>query len=225
MNLSIQTILKEELDKERSKEKKLATSWHPSSLGSCLTGAYLARIGIPPDIEFDDRTLRVFSMGRHIEDWLIELIEKSGTKVERGVRIEWPEVNVTGYVDLIIEDEKGNKLPYEIKSRNSRSFWYMEKQGQGANRQHEMQLWTYLHCLKLEEGRLIYCSKDDLSLLEFIVRHDDVSIKEEVTEELEILNRALKENLPPKPSEEVNWKQKYCRWHKQCINQLKYSTI
>lgn len=223
IQFSIQNILNEQL--QREKQKREIKSWHPSKLGSCLTGAYLERLGVPPDEEFDDRTLRVFSVGKHVEDWFVGLIERSGAKIEKQVRIEIPEFDVTGYADLVIETPAG-RMPYEIKSKHSKSFWYMEKKGLGAAIQNRMQLWVYLYCLRLEEGRLLYFSKDDLTIAEYPVFLNDTELAKLVTDELEILNRAWKEKLPPPPIvDEKDWRTRYCRWHKKCLSQERYLEV
>lgn len=218
--LSAQNIINEKIQKDRP--VKSINSWHPSKLGSCLTGAYLERLGVKPDEDFDERTLRVFSVGKMMEEWLVNLVKESGIKCEEQVRIELPEYNVTGYADLVV-DREGQKEIYEVKSKHSKSFWYMEKKGQGAQEQHRMQLWTYLKALNIEKGRIVYISKDDLAILEFPVLLGDIVLGDKTTTELSTLNRAWKEKLPPKPVGDLeDWRAKYCRWHKQCVNQPKY---
>ena len=83
---SIQKFINEELNKE-SKDDEI-TSWHSSQLGSCLTGAYLRRIGTKPDVSFDDRTLRVFGMGRFVENWVVEVLKKTDLKIKTQGHIE-----------------------------------------------------------------------------------------------------------------------------------------
>ena|SRR3990167_10916610 len=209
MNLSLENLIAQSL---KGKEKKEQKSWHPSALGQCLTGVYLQRAGIPPDEEFDERTLRVFSVGKHFEDWLISLIKETDAEVETQVRIEWPEMDVTGYCDAVI-----NGTPYEFKSKHSKAFWYMEREG-APPLQNRMQLWLYLKVLDKETGRLCFVSKDDLTIAEYIVLRDDTELEEKVVNELSILNKAWKEKLPPPVTYKLDsWQAKYCRWHLKCI--------
>lgn len=193
-------------------------SWWASSLGGCLTGAYLTRKGLAKK-SFNDRTLRVFQAGRMFEDWLVGLVAKQTNKFETQVGCSWKEMNLTGYADLVIND-----LVYEVKSKHSRAFWYMDRKGEGASRHNQYQLWTYLKCLGKKEGRLIYISKDDLGVLEYPVFVDDKKLESEVVAELTTLNRAWKEELPPKPIEDKkDWRYKYCDIHKEhCLKQPKY---
>lgn len=213
MDISIEQLITQAL---RPKEKRPINSWHPSALGSCLTGAYLNRLGLEPDHELDERVLRIFSVGKHFEDWVVGLIKDSGQKVETQVRVEWPEMDVTGYVDLMIDG-----MPIELKTKHSKSFWYMTKQG--APRQNQMQLWTYLKILNLPEGRLAFFSKDDMAIQEYPVYLNDEALGEEVINELTILNRAWEEKLPPPPIEDPkDWRYRFCRFHLSCLNFKEY---
>lgn len=221
----IEQLITDALTKERY--KKEITSWHPSKLGSCLTGAYLERAGVQADEEFDARTLRVFSAGKHFEEWATGLIKTSGKNVEEQVRIEWPDYNVTGYADLLMDD-----VVYEIKSKNSRAFWHMVgnarsgRRGTGPSRHHEMQLWVYLKVLGRQRGEIVYISKDDLAIQQYPVYLNDEKLEKEVVRELTILNQAAKELLPPPVTfDEKDWRAKYCRFHQQCTTQPKYLTV
>ena len=137
-------------------------------------------------------------------------------------RIEDKELNITGYADLVVTIPK-KKIVYEINSKNSKAFWYMEKKKEGANHQHQLQIWTYLWKLNIAEGRLIYLSKDDLSILEYPVYLNDQFLMMEVMNELTVLNKAWEAKLPPPPIiNKEDWRYKYCRWHKMCLSREKY---
>lgn len=205
----------------RERDTHTPQHWSPSRLGSCLCGMYLERLGVPPDEEFDDRTLRVFSAGKLFEDWVIGLITKTDVKFETQVECLWEEMDARGYADLVVEN--GTKIVYEIKSKNSRAFWYMDKKKEGPNRQHALQLWYYLECLKLPQGRLLYLEKDTLTTLEYIVLHSDDLLRQEVTAQLTLLNRAWKEKIAP-PYATEGWQVDYCRFHKKCVAQPNYLT-
>ncbi len=219
--IPIQQLINQSL-KEKNAERgnKPIVSWHCSSLGSCLRGIYLKRQGKLPDTALDERTLRVFDMGNKIEDWLVGLIEKQpDVKVETQVRIEDKELGVSGYADMVIEYE-GEKQVYEIKSKHSKSFWWMKKKGEGASRHNMQQLWIYLKVLGIDKGNLIYVSKDDSAILEYPVLLSDKSLEKEVMEQLTLLNKAWKEQdifILPLPKE-GDWLAKYCSHHKQCVN-------
>ena len=218
--MTSQILINEQLKKEREEHKKEINHWHPSKLGSCLTGMYLERLDLPPDKDFDERTLRVFAVGHIFEKWYLDTVEKSGAVVDRQIALEWPEFDVRGALDAEIDG-----LPHELKSKHSRGFWHMIREG-GASRHHMMQLWTYLKMRDKKEGRLIYISKDDLGIQEYVVLLNDESLEKEVTNELEILNKAWKEKVAPAIEfNEDDWRAKYCRWHLQCLKYESTSTM
>lgn len=222
--IPIQKLLNEEIEKSRQ-EKKEITSWRPSRLGACLRGIYFERLGVEGE-EFDERTLRVFNVGNMFEEWIIGLIEKCpDIKIEKQVRIEDKELGVSGYVDMVAEYQ-GVKKAYEIKSRQSKSFWWMKNNGEGANEQHKKQLWIYLKVLGIEEGGIIYISKDDLSILEYPIFLKDKKLGAETLEELRLLNLAWAEQKPellPLP-EEKSFKSRYCRFHKDYCLKVENTT-
>ena len=199
--------------KVSEREEHEITSWTASKLGSCLTGVYLERLGEKPDKEFDNRTLRVFSVGKMFEDWIVGLCEG----VETQVRCELPEYNATGYADMVVTNDK--KYVYEIKSKHSYGFKYLKD---GANRQHRMQVWFYLKCLEIEEGRIFYISKDDLRVADFLVELKDEQLTKDVLNELTVLNEAWEKKIPPPLPKEDDWRATYCRWHKSCVSQENY---
>src|SRR3990167_8610518 len=146
MEFSIQKLINDQIASERT--PRLPQSWSPSKLGSCLSGVYLERMGVKPDEDFDERTLRVFSMGKKIEDWVVDLALKQNPAIETQVEIRWSEYDVHGFADMKI----GNDLVYEVKSKQSKGFWWMEKKKEGANIHHKQQLWVYLK--RSEERRV-----------------------------------------------------------------------
>lgn len=218
MKIPIQEMINESVQRD---DKKEMTSWHASGVGSCLRGQYFQRLGVEPDEGFDDRTLRVFQCGRLFEDWVVDLIKKRDD-IEvlddegKQIYVRDDDLDVSGYVDLMVEYE-GKKKIYEIKSKHSKSFWYMKRDGKPM-RHHEYQLWIYLKLLEIEEGGLVYVSKDDLAILEYPVFLEDRKLEKEVTERLRLLNKAWEEKDPSVlPLPENEWRAKYCRFHSHCL--------
>lgn len=213
--INIQNLINNKLSEASEEREREIKHWHPSKLGQCMRGVYLERLGVKPDYEFDQRMLRVFDVGHLFEKWVVELIEGlKGYKFETQLRVEDKALDVAGYADLLIKKRKEKKL-YEIKSKHSRSFWYM-KEREGAQVNHEMQLWLYLYLLKIKEGSILYVSKDDLTLLEYPVLLNNKKLEGMVMKELETLNKCWKEKTLPPMAEVGSWQAKLCRWHKQC---------
>jgi len=221
---SIQKLISDKL--RANQENREIKNWHASGLGTCMTGRYLARLGVKPDQEFDDRTLRVFSVGNLFEDWIVNLLKGiNSVQVETQGRVESKELDISGRYDLKITKD-GKPLIYELKSKQSKAFWYMSNKGEGASPHNKMQLWLYLYLTGVEEGRLVYISKDDLSILEYPIFRDDKELKDSVLSELDILNRAWEAKLPPNPiADPKDWRNRYCNFHKQCISQEKYLEV
>ncbi len=223
--ISIQQLINSELRKKQNeREPRNQTTWHASALGSCMCGQYLQRLGVEPDQEIDDRTLRVFQMGNHIEDWVMGLIKKQeGVEIETQGRVFDEKLNLSGYYDLKLKHlETGKEIINEIKSKNSRSFWYMDKKGQGAQLSHQMQLWAYLYALQIDEGRIIYVSKDDLPILEYPIFRNNEKLEKLVIDQLNILNEAWGKKIPPLPAPKDSWMTNYCNYHKKCLEVKEY---
>ena len=220
MDISIEDIINKAIREKNDKERKdqRQTSWHASGLGGCLRGQYFSRLGLEPDYSIDDRTLRVFDVGNKTEDWLVDLIktQKEIVKSETQVRVEDKKLDISGRADLVLTF-RDEKVVYEIKSKHSRAFWHMKKDGPQLS--HQYQLWTYLYLLNIDRGKLVYVSKDDLAIMEFEVRKDNEKLKNEVMTILNLLNEAWKKKDPlilPLPDKD-SWQARYCRYHKRCI--------
>lgn len=222
---SVQSLISSHLRKKtRGEEKREIKSWYASGLGGCLTSRYLQRTQETIPTEYDDRTLRVFASGKHFEDWLVEILkaEIGDKSCQTQVRCEDEELNLTGYADFLVTTPLGNKIVYECKTKHSRAFFYMKNKGEGPMVQHKMQLWSYLYCLKINEGRLIYIEKDSLSLLEYPIFLADAKLEAIVRDELNELNACLRERHVPAPvMDKKDWRYKYCRLHEQCLEAYK----
>ena len=209
----IQEIINARL--KENNETREVTSWHPSRLGSCLTGVYLERLGVPPDREFDAQTLLSFWLGRTYEKAIAELLA-GDNKFEWQVPVKWTEYDISGKIDTLYLIE-GN-IPHEIKSTNSDAFKRIKSSG--PKRQHQMQLWTYLKCLNLPEGNLVYGDRGWGGIAEYVVLLADKELENEVVEELEILKKAWETKVaPPITFDEKDWRAKYCRFHQKCLTQ------
>lgn len=229
----IQKLINQKLTENRKESKSKITSWRSSGLGSCLTSRFLERKGVKADSEFDERTLRVFSVGVMLEDWLVNLLTgQKGVEFKAQIPLDEPKWDFTGHLDLYMK--KPQEIVYEFKSKHSGAFWYMDKKGEGANKQHKMQLWSYLWLTGVEKGMIVYISKDDLAILEYPIFKSDKKLEEAVMNELIVLNESWKQKLPPPPIRwdfeerkfveltKKDWQYTYSRWNKQIFEQKKY---
>lgn len=213
------------------REATAVTSWWPSGIGSCPTGRYLMRKGIVKKEPFDARTLRVFMAGNHFEDWLSDAFTKSATKrygenitIERQVAFRDDTIGTSGKADMLVTLGDLKKL-YEFKSMHSQSFHWMRKRGENGKLHHRCQLWLGLHVLNINEGSLVYISKDDLTVLEFPVYRADGNLGAIALDDLNLMNTAWKAELPPPPLPPDAWQSQYCNFHKDCVAQQEYLPV
>lgn len=105
----------------------------------------------------------------------------------------------------------------EIKSINSNAFWAKKDYIGAGYPHHKLQLYTYLKALNLPEGRLLYVSKDDLSLQEGLVMLDSKELAEEWNKDIETMTDFYRKDIvPPKEDDivfneekkryEINWR-------------------
>lgn len=212
-------------------------SWWATDLNSCLRGAFYRRKGLPPISVITPDRMGIMEVGKIVEEWIVNKVKQSGNLVAEQLRVEAPEYEASGKVDLIL-NEGGRPVLYEIKSTNSYSFKYKLKNRE-PQPQHKLQTLFYLWRLRNHGhkdishvdfsnliGRLIYVSRDDLNRLIIPVDYSQESIKP-VIEQLEILNSFWKKDeLPPIPTpviydEErgkwgINWVCEFCAYHELC---------
>ena len=100
-------------------------------------------------------------------------------------------------------------LVYEIKSVNSQLFWSKKDYLLEAYPHHVMQLHTEMKASKLPEGRLLYVSKDDLTILEFPLMYDNPEREKLWQDDVEKMSHYILNDItPPKPDEIVFDKRK-----------------
>lgn len=219
------------------REPYVKKSWWATDLNSCLRGAFYRRKGLPPISVITPDRMGIMEVGKIVEEWIVNKVKQSGNLVAEQLRIEAPEYEASGKVDLIL-NEGGRPVLYEIKSTNSYSFKYKLKSRE-PQPQHKLQTLFYLWRLRNYghkdmshidfsnlTGRLIYVSRDDLNRLIIPVDYSESTIKP-VIEQLEILNTSWKKDeLPPIPTpfiydEErgkwgINWVCEFCAYHELC---------
>lgn len=150
--------------------------WYPSQLGFCDRSAVLQHAGVE-EIPHDDRTLRVFYTGRIVHQAIQDLHPWEVVGHELRVRNE--EYKVSGKIDSLARLPDGTLEVQEFKTMNSRSFSYADL----PKKEHLYQIGVYLlwpssyevepgvwtfHPVP-DRGRLVYISKDDLRVEEYIV--------------------------------------------------------
>lgn len=107
------------------------------------------------------------------------------------------------------------ELLYDFKSINSMAFWNKKDYLAQAYPWHRLQLYAYLKANNVQEGRLLYISKDDLMTAEFPVYLNDVNLAELYKKDTEGMTHFIRNKIePPKPENIVFNKKGKIRFQK-----------
>lgn len=108
-----------------------------------------------------------------------------------------------------------NDLVYEIKSVNSMLFWSKKDYLKEAYPQHQLQAYAEMKATNLPEARLLYISKDDLTVAEFPLFLNDKELESRYEEDLTKMSEFVRTNTePPKPDFIVFDSKKKLRYQK-----------
>lgn len=173
-------------------ERQRSGKWNPSSFGGCFRKQFWSRKNETPSNPPDQRTLRIFEAGRLFEKFVVDLIAKEN-HIDLQVLVECEDVK--GYADLV----NGNEVA-DVKSQHSKSFWWMLKRDCDirAEKYHNWLQVMYYACeLKKQFGRLIFISKDDLCIQEYVQPLNDYWLSELDMELSELRMLWEQDELPP----------------------------
>ena len=195
------------------KLKQRSGKWSPSSFGRCYRQQYWNRKDALKSNPPDTRTYRVFKAGRLFHDFVQGLLDG----VETEVKVECEDV--LGYADIVRDNEV-----VDLKSQHSKSFWWMKKKNADIRKEkygNWLQLMYYVRELNKTFGRLVFISKDDLCIMEYVECINDWT--DELDNELTALRYLWKkQELPPAlPRCEPNakgeyWECNYCDFKDKC---------
>ena len=94
-------------------------------------------------------------------------------------------------------------LVYEIKSVNSQVFWAKKDYLSEAYPHHQLQCFAEMKATGLPEGRILYISKDDLTVAEFPLRLDDPSLNERYEKDVKTMTEYIKNKIEPAKPESI----------------------
>tara|TARA_R110002073_G_scaffold89347_4_gene211739 strand:+ start:273 stop:989 length:717 start_codon:yes stop_codon:yes gene_type:complete len=182
--MNIIDVYDEYIDNKRKKNedvryKDFKDWFHASGTGTCVRKHYYANVAKMPRNPKSRDTLRLFRLGdivhTDIQAAVSECAKKEGTEVFIETEIRLPELNVRGFLDLVVVEDSAL---YDIKTCNSRKFKTIQN-GKLNNfnepTNYYMQLGTYGHWYEkhtgnpLEKLALLYYNKDTSEMLEFLV--------------------------------------------------------
>lgn len=105
----------------------------------------------------------------------------------------------------------------DVKTVNSRSFWYAGNQDESTGffkgyDHHKLQLFTYLFAENEPEGRLFYISKDDLTLMESPVSLNNQILKELWLNDITQMTHYYKNNIEPPKEDDLVFNERKQMW-------------
>lgn len=183
--------IQEMIDKtlaEKDKNHISSHKWKPSKFGYCFRNQYWSRKGEPESNPSDFRSMRVMFAGKLFHDFVQNLLGG-----EKEVKVESEDIK--GFADLVRDNEV-----IDIKSQHSKAFWYMSKfKGDDIKKEkypNWLQVMYYARELKKNFGRLVFVSKDDLCINEYVQPLDDYWLKQLNTELCALRYLWKKQELP-----------------------------
>jgi len=213
---TIQTLIDNTLASQ-SKDHVSSHKFVPSSFGMCFRQQYWRRKDETKSDPPDERTLRVFAAGQLFHDFVQGILTKDNDcEIEILVECE----DVKGFADL----SRGNEI-IDIKSQHSKSFWWMLKKDCDIKKEkyaNWLQVLYYARELGKDFGRLVFVSKDDLCIQEYVQPLNEFW-KTEIGNELATLRSMWRlDKLPPalprcSPKKDgTYWMCNYCDWRSLC---------
>lgn len=183
-----------------ARDPKEFDSWRASSIGQCPRAHTYKRLDIPSSKERNKRKHRVFEAGHVFHKFIQDIADSTGHATQIEAEIYDKELDLGGRYDLLIEAD-GKRILYDIKTCHSYKFTHLDEQG-GADHHHKMQLAAYMLLLKraktpVDEGRILYVSKDDLRTLDLSYQLTK-ELEDDVIAEVNLLNKHWAEKtIPP----------------------------
>lgn len=189
----------------RQKQESRAGRFGASSAGDCLRAQVLSYLGAPTT-PIDTRLHRIFEDGKWRHMRLQAVLLQAGIiqRVEVGAR--WRRARAFGQVDGVgvvpdnhpVEKWRGKEFGLEIKGAMSFAFANIEKVGPDR---YLAQVARYFLYAGFDLFVIVVESKDNQSMVEYVVSEDDVNTGH-AWYELQQLNDAVDDRtLPPKLSE------------------------
>ncbi len=145
---------------EKRKTRERSGRYSPSSFGRCYRLQWWNKMNEPQSNPPNVVTLRKFKCGNLFHDFVQGYIKPEDTEVE----INTPDWR--GFADIVTKD-----AVVDVKSVHSDKFWYMQKSNyniRDAEYPKWLQVMAYVKELKKDKGVLMFVSKDDLTIAEYV---------------------------------------------------------
>lgn len=205
--ISIQKIIDDAISVENAEPRTPSGKYNPSYLGLCHRKHFWKRKGEVQSNSPDARSFRVFQCGHLFEYFVTQHIPSN----QKQVVVETEDFK--GYADVVTDDEV-----MDVKSINSKAFWYMDKETYDISvekRQNILQVLFYASVLGKPSGRLVFVSKDDLCIREygFFLRG---KWQDALDAETKKLQEIWEKQELPEAEPQMGWECKYCPFVDKC---------
>lgn len=203
---SYQKLIDDAIALENAEPRESSGKYNGSLLGQCHRKHFWKRKGETPSNPPDARSFRVFKCGHLFEYFVTNLIPKA----QKQVMVESD--GFLGFADVVTDDEV-----VDVKSINSKAFWYMDKEGYDVNkekRQNILQVVFYAKMLGKPKARLVFVSKDDLCIREFGFFVN--AWEEELEREVKSLQAIWDKQELPDADPMMDWECRYCNFMDKC---------
>ena len=166
---------------------------------------------------FKGRMLRLFDLGNHIEDQMVDFITKSGVIDISAVDAQGKQYRASfigghfggscdGFVKRVLEENPDEVLVFECKSANDKRFKELEKMGdyEGWSKAYQWQLHCYMGCFGLKKALAVVVNKNTSEIYSEVVDFNP-HIWEEAQERA---TRIITSDRPPDGMHERDWRLK-----------------
>ncbi|MFH1181094.1 MAG: PD-(D/E)XK nuclease family protein [bacterium] len=197
------------LEKERSKEQR---HFYITDAGKCPRAIFF-KFKNAPRKEMEANILRMFDHGDHIHQMIMKpLLSIHDIHVVASEINIPPQELISGRADAIISDGK-DLYVLDIKSMNSMIFRTLEF----PKEENINQLQLYLHYFRIPQGILLYVSKDNQELKEFLVKYDRDRSEKLIANLADLKNKINSDIVPDRISGySDDWQCRYCQFREIC---------
>lgn len=207
-------MLKELIDQYylNSRKDKEQTHFYITDAGKCPRAIFFKFKNVPKE-EMDARMLRLFDRGDYLQMQILNSLFSMGVVRASEIKIP-PQEIISGRADAIVT--LNNELyVVDFKSMNSLIFKRLtEPKEENIN-----QLQLYMHFFQIPRGILLYISKDDLALKDFVVKYNKIKA-EKLLKDLSNLKIKIDNDIIPSvevlENNKNNWQCRYCQFKDIC---------
>jgi len=167
------------------------------------------------------RLRRIFDMGHMIEEYLVNILTKTGMivwdKKEDGSQFGFVDGEIAGHCDGIIKNIPESSKPHllEIKTMNKNSFSKVKKEGvKLAFHHYFVQMQVYMLKLKLEKALFISYCKDNSELYQERIDFDPVAAGHYLNRGKELVDKSKEPTRKFKSS--AYFECKFCPFREEC---------